>query len=279
MGKRIALALGSGGARGYAHIGVIEELQSRGYDIVAVSGTSMGAVIGGLHASGHLGEFVDWVSKLSSRDVLRLMDPTLRAPGVIKAEKVMSRVRTILRGALIEEQPIPFTAVAADLRNQREVWFQRGPMHAAMRASIALPSFVTPVTINGVLLVDGGVLNPVPVAPLMGVQFDAIVAVSVSGKRRNQTSRGPAHESSAELDQDNFEMKTPTDIKAINVIDLSIAAMQNLITRHRLAGYPPDILIEIPGDAAGTLEFHRVAEMTELGRSAAKIALDKFEAQ
>ena len=278
MGRRIGLALGSGGARGYAHIGVINELQSRGYDIVAVSGTSMGAVIGGLHAAGHLDEFVDWVSTLSSRDVLRLMDPTLRAPGVIKAEKVMSRVRSILRGARIEDLPIPYTAVAADLRNQREVWFQRGPMHAAMRASIALPSFVTPVTINGVLLVDGGVLNPVPVAPLMGVQCDAIIAVSVSGKRRNHTSRGPAYESSEEADKDSFEMKTPTDVKTINLIDLSIAAMQNLITRHRLAGYPPDVLIEIPGDAAGTLEFHRVAEMTELGRDAAKIALDKYEA-
>ena len=279
MGKRIGLALGSGGARGYAHIGVIDELNARGYDIIAVAGTSMGSVIGGLHAAGRLEEFVDWVSQLSSRDVIRLMDPALRAPGVIKAEKVMSRVRKILRGALIEDLPIPYTAVAADLRNQREVWFQRGPMHAAMRASIALPSFVTPVSINGVLLVDGGVLNPVPVSPLTAVQCDAIVAVSVSAKRRNQTSRGPAHESSQELDLDKFEMKTPTDVKTINIIDMSISAMQNLITRHRLAGYPPDVLIEIPGDAAGTLEFHRVAEMTELGRAAAKLALDKYESQ
>ena len=279
MAKRVGLALGSGGARGYAHIGVIEELHTRGYEIAAVAGTSMGSVIGGLQAAGRLDEFVDWVTKLSSRDVLRLMDPTLRAPGVIKAEKVMSRVRTILRGVVIEDLPIPYTAVAVDLRNQREVWFQRGPLHAAMRASIALPSFVTPVTINGVLLVDGGVLNPVPVTPLTGVQCDAIVAVSVSGKRRNQTGRGPTHESAEELDKDKFELRTPTDIKALGLIDLSIAAMQNLITRHRLAGYPPDVLIEIPGDAAGTLEFHRAAEMTELGRHAAKLALDKYEAQ
>ena len=153
-GRRVALALGSGGARGYAHIGTIQVLEERGYEIVAVAGTSMGAVIGGLYAAGRLDTYVAWVSSLSQRDVWRLLDPAVNGPGAIRAERVMGRVAEILDGALIEDLAIPFTAVATDLDLRREVWFQRGPVHTAMRASVAIPrsalrSRTQPATCSG----------------------------------------------------------------------------------------------------------------------------------
>lgn len=178
----VALALGSGGARGYAHIGVIHEVKARGHRIVAIAGTSMGAVIGGLEAADRLEEYTDWVMQLSQRDVLRLLDPALRAPGFIRAERVMGRVDQILEQARIEMLPIPFTAVATDLTSRREVWFQRGPLARAMRASIAIPSAITPVMINGRLLADGGLLNPVPMEPLLGTPSDFTLAVNLSGR-------------------------------------------------------------------------------------------------
>lgn len=178
----VALALGSGGARGYAHIGVIDELKSRGHRIVAIAGTSMGAVVGGLESAGRLDQYTEWVVTLGQRDVFRLLDPALRAPGFIRAERVMGRVDEILEHARIESLPIPFTAVATDLTARREVWFQRGPLARALRASIAIPSAITPVMINGRLLADGGLLNPVPMEPLLGTASDFTLAVNLSGR-------------------------------------------------------------------------------------------------
>lgn len=179
--RRVALALGSGGARGYAHIGVIEVLLERGFEIVSIAGSSMGAAIGGLHAAGVLDQYTEWVSSLTQRDVIRLLDPALKAPGAIRAEKIMARMSELLHGARIEDLPIPYTAVATDLLQRREVWFQSGPVDVAIRASIALPSFITPVMLNGRLLADGGLLNPVPVAPTAGARADLTIGVVLSG--------------------------------------------------------------------------------------------------
>lgn len=184
-GSRIALALGGGGARGYAHIGVIRELLERDCQIVAISGTSMGAVIGGLYCAGRLDAYVEWVAGLSQRDVIRLLDPSIKAPGVIRAEKVMGRVASILDGARIEDLPIPYTAVATDLIAQKEVWFQQGLLATAMRASVAIPSLIAPVMVEGRLLADGGLMNNLPIAPLTPVRCDALVAVSLSGPRQS----------------------------------------------------------------------------------------------
>jgi NTE family protein len=194
---RVALALGSGGARGYAHIGVIEVLEERGYDIVTVAGSSMGALVGGLHAAGQLEAYAQWVLGLSQRDVLRLLDPSPSAPGVIRAEKIMAKVRELLAGRLIEDLPIPFTAVATDLLARKEVWFQEGPVDVAVRASIALPSIITPVMLNGRLLADGGIMNPVPIAATVATRADVTVAVSLSGGQQSGEGRVPAHETSA----------------------------------------------------------------------------------
>lgn len=315
---RVALALGSGGARGYAHIGVIEVLEERGYEIVTVAGTSMGALVGGLHAAGRLSPYADWVSGLNQRDVLRLLDPSLKAPGAIRADKILARVSELLEGALIEELPIPFTAVATDLLARKEVWFQRGPVDAAIRASIALPSIITPVMLNGRLLADGGLMNPIPIAPTTSTAADATVAVTLAGDLVVPAGRAPAKESaeprpteewaerfrrtaSAVLDRDLVRLVTsrfgagrsttpgsaseevaeemfgvlPPGLRMLDVMELSLDAMQGVVTRYRLAGYPPDLLITVPKEACRTLDFHKAGEMIELGRALTEKALEE----
>lgn len=327
---RVALALGGGGARGYAHIGVVRVLQERGYEVVGISGTSMGSVVAALHAKGALDEYEEWVTHLSQRDVIRLLDPALRSPGAIKGERVMARVSELLDGARIEELPIPFTAVATDLPNRKEVWFQEGPVDMAVRASIALPSFITPVMLNGRLLADGGMMNPVPIAPLSGLDVDLVVAVNVNGTPRDPSARaGRVHESAdprpvAEWQErlrrtasQVFDNETgrrlsawlaarrgettdleadgpaggptpeaadpefgdlPPDLGMLSVMELSLDALQSVVTRYRLASYPPDVMVTMPKDICRTLDFHRGAELVEIGRAYAEKALDDYEA-
>jgi NTE family protein len=180
-GKRVALALGSGSARGYAHIGVIGELESRGYEIVGIAGSSMGALVGGLQAAGKLDEFADWARSLTQGAVLRLLDPSITASGVLRATKILDAVRDILGEVRIEELPIPYTAVSTDLIAGRTVWLQRGPVDAAIRASIAIPGVIAPHVLDGRLLADGGILEPLPMAPIAAVNADLTIGVSLAG--------------------------------------------------------------------------------------------------
>lgn len=315
---RVALSLGSGGARGYAHIGVIAALEERGYDIVCIAGTSMGAVVGGLHAAGKLDGYTDWVADLNHRDLLRLLDPSIKAPGVIRADKILARVSELLGGARIEDLAIPFTAVATDLIARKEVWFQRGPVDVAIRASIALPSIIPPVMLNGRLLADGGLLNPIPMAPMASSNADVTVAVSLAGDPDGQSGRAAVQESAdprpAEewmdrfrrtaaqvLDRELVRLVTsklgagrsttpgnaaeeveeeifgtlPPGLRTLDVMELSLDTLQSVVTRYRLAGYPPDLLITIPKNACRTLDFHKAPEMIALGRKLAHEALDR----
>ena len=313
---RVALALGGGGARGYAHIGVIQVLEEQGCEIVGVAGTSMGALVGGLHAAGRLDAYAEWVSSLTQRNVLRLLDPSLRAPGLIRGGRVMAHVSDLLDGVLIEELPVPFTAVATDLLARKEVWFQRGPVEVALRASIALPSFITPVMLNGRLLADGGMMNPIPIAPLSALQSDVTVAVTLAGDPDDQSGRAPVHASaeprptaewlerfrhnagqilgtergrrisgwfgggrdeetattSEVLAEERFG-ELPPGLGVLDVMELSLEAVQSVVARYRLASYPPDVLISIPKNACRTLDFHRGSEMIALGREVATAAL------
>ncbi|MFN8226767.1 MAG: patatin-like phospholipase family protein [Mycobacterium sp.] len=178
---RVALALGSGGARGYAHIGVIEELHERGHEIVGIAGSSMGALVGGLEAAGRLDQYTAWASSLTQRAILRLLDPSLTSAGVLRAEKVLEAVREILGDVTIEQLPIPFTSVATDLITGKSVWLQRGPVDDAIRASIAIPGIITPHVLDGRLLADGGILDPIPMAPIAGVNAELTIAISLNG--------------------------------------------------------------------------------------------------
>jgi len=289
-------------------------LAERGYEVVAVAGTSMGAVIGGLYAAGKLNEYADWVVTLSQRDVRRLLDPVLPGPGLLKLERVLGRVNEMLDGALIEDLPIPFTAVATDVGAQREVWFTSGPMDVAIRASVAIPGVVTPIMVNGRLLVDGGVMNPVPMEPVIGVDADFTLAVSLSGPREHDRLRNsPTKESAAQRPPnewlDRFVKSAagvwenefvasilarfgrdgepeptrpafeppPPGLSLTDVASMSLDTMSALVNRFRLAAQPPDVLVEVPGDAAKTLEFHRAQELIALGRELTSAALDDFE--
>jgi NTE family protein len=195
---RAALALGSGGARGYAHIGAIQVLEERGIEIVAVAGASMGAFVGGLYAAGKLDDCADSVRALSQFDLLRLLDVSVAAPGVIRAEKIFARVRELVGGILIEDLPVAYTAVATDLYARKAVWLQRGLLEEAMRASIAIPGVFTPVMLNGRLLVDGGLMDPVPMAPIASSPADVTIAIDLGGERSGLPGRAAAGETTEE---------------------------------------------------------------------------------
>ncbi|MEQ6900915.1 patatin-like phospholipase family protein [Nocardioides sp. YIM 152588] len=189
---RVALVLGSGGARGYAHLGAVAELRERGHEVVAVSGTSMGAVVGALIAAGVEERFAEWARSLTGPRVLRLVDPTRSPGGAVGADRVMGELEELVGDIDIEDLPIPFTAVATDLLARREVWFQRGPLIPAIRASVAIPGLFTPSVIGGRLLVDGGLLNPLPLEPTAAVAADFTLAVSLQGPRAPGEPLAPA---------------------------------------------------------------------------------------
>ncbi len=176
----ISLVLGSGGARGYAHIGAIEELVAQGYDIRSIAGSSMGALIGGVYAAGKLDLYRDWAKALQRFDVLRLLDWTFRGGGLIKGDRIIDKLRDLIGDVNIEDLPLSYTAVAVDLLAQREVWFSRGPLFDAIRASIAIPTVLRPHHYQGRTLVDGGLLNPVPVTPTLRDLTDCTIAVDVN---------------------------------------------------------------------------------------------------
>jgi len=314
---RVALALGSGGARGYAHIGVIDELCDRGYQITGIAGSSMGALVGGLQAAERLDEFADWARSLTQRAILRLLDPSIMAAGVLRAEKILDAVRDILGDVCIEELPIPYTAVATDLLTGKSVWLQRGPIDEAIRASIAIPGVIAPHVMGGRLLADGGILDPLPMAPIAAVNADLTIAVSLSGSETladqeaearpsgewlarmlrstsalfdNASARSlfnrfgladPDSEDDTEADEDAVDLSDEEPevprLGSFEVMNRTIDIAQAALARHTLAAYPPDLLIEVPRSACRSLEFHRAAEVIEIGRTLAAKALDKLD--
>ena len=209
-----AVVLGSGGARGYAHIGALQVILERGFDIVAIAGSSMGALVGGVHAAGCLDEYAAWVTGLRQLDVLRLVDLSLSAGGAIRGEKVFAIVREMVGDLKIEDLPIAFTAVATDLLAHREVWFQEGSLSNAIRASIAIPSLFTPVVSGDQLLVDGALMNPVPILPTLSSNADITIAVHLSGEvRRHSPTRasGPVTAPVLDVDADAERIDGPID--------------------------------------------------------------------
>jgi len=284
---RVALVLGSGGARGYAHIGAIAEVESRGHEVVAIAGSSMGALVGGLYAADALDDYATWARGLTQSQMLRLLDPKWSAGGAIAAERIFAKVGELVGDRLIEDLRIPFTAVATDLRARREVWFQRGPLLSAVRASIAIPGVITPVVMNGRLLADGGLMNPMPIEPTASAAADLTIAISLQGDRSAREQSTPAREPAEPTWRDELvervrrsvgREKEPPDpleqVRISDVVGLSMDAMQGLVARYRMAGLPPDVLVTVPVSAARTLDFHRATAMIELGQQLTAEALD-----
>jgi NTE family protein len=241
---RVALALGSGGARGYAHIGVINELRDRGHDIVGISGSSMGALVGGLQAADKLDDFTAWASSLTQRAVLRLLDPSLTAAGVLRAEKILDAVRDILGDVTIEDLPIPYTSVSTDLISGRSVWLQRGPVDEAIRASIAIPGVISPHVLDGRLLADGGILDPLPMAPLAAVRADVTIAVSLNGDDPSRYDPKGEQRTSAEFLSRMWRSTTALLDTASARTLLDTPAARTVMSRFGSAGTEEDVVID-----------------------------------
>ena len=290
---RIALVLGAGGARGYTHIGVIQVLHEQGHEIVAITGSSMGALVAGLEAAGKLDEYTDWVTTLTQRDLLRYLNPGGAGGGAFRLARVFERVSGIIGPVRIEDLPVPYTAVATDIEARREVWFQEGPLEAAVRASVSIPSFIAPVVVRGRLLVDGGVTNPLPIEPTLGVPADLTLAVSLHGPPggvlRPEPERGlghgllaPLQSLSSRLLSSGKEPQLPysyagKEVSALDILSRSIDVMSAQIGRNRMAANPPDVLISVPSDICSTADFHRACEMIKIGRDYATEALQGYE--
>ena len=284
----VALALGSGGAKGLAHIGAIQEIEAQGYEIVAIAGTSMGALIGGVYAMGKLEVYSDWVCSLAKLDVLRLVDWTLSGGGLIKGERIIGTLRELIGDARIEQLPLAFTAVATDLDREREVWLTRGSLFDAIRASIAIPTVFRPHTLEDRRLVDGGLLNPVPVTPLIRETADFLFAVSMDGPPEVST---PEEISAAKTDTpDSYRERVgeflgkliphgtekPREPGMLELLTQSMDLMQANLSRLRLAAYEPDLLIRMPRNVATVYEFYRARELIELGRLQVQQALSHW---
>jgi len=344
-GKTVALTLGSGGARGYAHIGAIEILVERGYEIVAISGCSMGALIGGVFAAGKMKDYKDWVTGLGQFDVLKLLDVTFNSVGAIRGEKIFSVVREMIGDIRIEDLPLAYTAVATDLLAHKEIWFQEGPLDQAIRASVAIPSVVTPLVLNGRVLVDGALLNPLPIIPTISSHADMIVAVNLSGendrrrrlpdavfenadddgsdmeewvdkirdkasrwfdwdalktfspRRENGSPDSPEDKISKAVAKNENNRKSPAikpepkkhqdehetidwdklGIGKFDVMNLTIETMQSALVQYKIAGYPPDLLVNVPKNASRSYDYHKAPELIQLGRERMAAALDRYE--
>ena len=286
----------------------------------------MGAVVGGIYAAGKLGEYREWIESLDYFDMLRLVDPSFSL-GAIRGEKIFGRIREMLGSVNIEDLPIPFTAVAADLTNQQEIWFQEGNLELAMRASAAIPSLFTPVMQGNRMLVDGGILNPLPIVPVVSSHSDIIIAVNLNANNHRQyplpevirpgrfdamvssisshlpfwRSKGleehiaelaavggpgeaqppaaPSGQSAPKSAEGSMVIDVGGPASLLELINQSFEVMQSSLTQYKIAGYPPNVLVNIPKRACRFYEFYKAPELIKLGQIVASDALDKYESE
>jgi len=284
--KTVSLVLGSGGARGLAHIGVIHWLEEQGYEIASISGCSMGALIGGIYAAGKLDVFEQWVRDIDKVDIFTLLDLSWQKNGLVKGDKIIATLKDLVGDITIEDLSTKYTAVAADIVNEKEVWLSSGSLFDAIRASISLPLFFTPFNYNGIELIDGGVLNPVPIAPTFSDNTDLTIAVNLGGsvkvmdhKVSDITQGKKVDKSSSRISKFLARFKTEivdhtkSEWGAYDIANQAFDAMQSTIARQKLAAYPPDYFVEISRNACGTLEFDRADEMIKLGYDIANSSL------
>jgi NTE family protein len=286
----VSLVLGSGGARGLAHIGVIRWLEENHFRICSISGCSIGALVGGIYAAGKLDDFEQWVRSITKMDIFNLIDLSWGKGGLVKGERIINTLTRLVGDIMIEDLPIPYTAVASDIHREKELWIQSGPLFDAIRASISLPLFFTPYRVKGIDLIDGGVINPIPIAPTLVDTTDITLAVNLGGPPWEEASslqKGPASDikPSSVMQKKiasfigrmkrNVLSTGSQDWSVYDIANQAFDAMQSAIARHKLSAYPPDILVEIPRNACGTLEFHKAETMIDLGYDRAKNAFSE----
>jgi NTE family protein len=281
MKQNVALVLSSGGSRGLAHIGVINELCKQGFQISSVSGSSIGSVIGGLYAMGKLHEYTKWVSTFNKMDVWGFMDFTLTTNGLLKGERVFDKMKTFIPDMNIEDMPIPFAAVATDILHEKEVVFTKGSFYEAVRASVAIPAVFTPVKYNNTILVDGGILNPIPIEHVRRKNGDILIVVNLYGEKKVDIPN--------EKNIDNGYLNRlinplltliSTGDKSskgyYSLLSSTTSAMIQKIAELNIEKHKPDLVINIPHDSASTFDFYKAKELIELGESAAKEAITNY---
>ncbi|MBS0003174.1 MAG: patatin-like phospholipase family protein [Thioalkalivibrio sp.] len=290
--RTVSLVLGSGGARGLAHIGVIRELEARGYEIRAIAGSSMGALVGGIHGLGELKTYADWVEGLSQADVIGLLDWSFSGGGMIRGHKLMRKLEDLVGDRDIEDLPISYTAVAVDIHRGKEIWMTDGSLFDAIRASIAIPAIFAPHRYRGRALVDGGLLNPVPVAPTLRTLTDLTVVVDVNGpapkaaldedenggEDEDEDKSGVLRRMLGYVESLGMNGTAAAESLALSeVLMRSLETMQAALTRHHLAVFRPDLVVSIPKNTCMFHEFHRAGRVIELGREIARARLDELE--
>ncbi|MCR5856659.1 patatin-like phospholipase family protein [Mesorhizobium sp. J428] len=301
---RVGLALGGGAARGWSHIGVLETLVGAGIEPTVIAGTSIGALVGAAHACGRLGELKAWAQAVDWRTIASLLDVKVANGGLIDGARVQRLLRDLGIDTPIEDLPVKYAAVATDLADGREIWLETGPVDAAIRASIGLPGIFSPTLADGKWLVDGGLVNQVPVSTARALGADFIIAVGLSdgmlAKRAAGLSPAAAEEASAaqrgRLMEMVAQMPGPFREQAVRILPQLLASgpkspgyfdvlanalniMQDRITRSRLAGEPPHAMISPQVAHIRLMDFHRAGEAIEAGRIAAEKALDGLKAQ
>ncbi|WP_041277604.1 patatin-like phospholipase family protein [Desulfotalea psychrophila] len=295
-GKTVSLVLGSGGARGLAHIGVIRWLTEHDYRIESITGCSAGAVVGGVYAIGKLDIFEAWVRQIKTVDIVTLLDVSWGRGGLVKGEKFINTLVNLVGDMHIEDLPIKYTALATDIGAGKEVWLQDGKLFNAIRASISIPLLFEPYCYRGMHLVDGGVLNPVPIAPTFADSTDLTIAVNLNSMSCGHetslpksvlkipdavpspsTIREKINSFIQERQESFYKRGVETGVlERLSVNDVAFQAfdaMQSTIARQKLAAYPPDRVVNVSHNACKMLEFNRAAEMIELGYQRAEQCL------
>lgn len=290
--QKVRLVLGSGGARGMAHIGVIEELEEFGFQVVEVVGCSMGAVVGGIYCAGYLSDYKRWLIKLSRMDVFRLLDFTLSAQGFVKGERVFKSIEEFIGDHQIENFKIPFTAVASDITHKKEVHYNSGSLFKALRSSIAIPTVFTPVREGKSQLVDGGVLNPLPLNLVNKVPGEWVVAVNLNADMPYKPSLTQVDEHKERATYlkmfdsilavlPKFETSKEDAVVSLGLFDLlnkSYELTQDRLTDLMIDVHKPDLVVNISRDACGVFEFYRANEIIEEGRKAFHRAYEQHRA-
>jgi NTE family protein len=277
-----------------AHIGVIEALENKGYPIAEVVGCSMGGVVGGLYASGHLPAYREWLENLSRADILKLMDFTITKRGFLRGERVFNTILEMTGRHRIEELPMPFATVATDVATGEEVIFREGDLFEALRATVSIPGLFMPVEQGGRQLIDGGVINPLPLNLLQQRAHNLVVAVDINAPSPLRAMAKPSPRNWLNLNwpwrrEESKEEDSPEEKPAeeepsgqsnvVDVLQISYDHMQNRLIRMMEQAYPPQVLVEVPRNTCGMFEFHRAAEVIEAGREKMDAALTQWEAQ
>ena len=289
MKQPISLVLSGGAARGIAHIGVIEELEKQGFEIKSIAGNSMGAFIGAMYAMDKLQEYKKWILTLDKVEVFKLIDFTFSSQGLIKGDRVFNKMKTFFPDKNIEDLKIPYVAVAADITNMKEVVLTKGSIYDAVRASVSIPTIFTPVNKGNAILVDGGVVNPIPINRVKRIEGDILTASYVNAnipydkpeisnedeERKNSVYKQKIKEFRKKLN-DILPKTSKEHLNYFTLINKSTSLLTHHLSLMNIEKYKPDMLINISRHSGGTFDFFKAEELIETGRQAARKSIEQY---